>query len=257
MARSDSSSLLRRPRRSRPSSPPTCRPGSARSTAARASGQSCSAMSWLTAKGTASTSATSERGRIDGYAVYRVAGTDPADHWRRGVFLEELCSLSDAAYVALWRYLLGVDLTDELRTYGRPVDEPRPLPVRGPTTVPDHELAGPELAASGRCPTSARPAPLRGGGEARVSSAGPLLSLERRMFRPVGRRRRRGLGRARAKPKPTSPSRSRRWARCTWAPLRSPPWRRSAGPRSTPRGPREQPTGCSPPGAPPFCTTHF
>ena len=38
--------------------------------------------------------------------------------------MEELCSLSDASYVALWRYLLGVDLTEELRTYGRPVDEP-------------------------------------------------------------------------------------------------------------------------------------
>jgi predicted acetyltransferase len=63
-------------------------------------------------------------GRIDGYAIYRVAGTDPADPWRRGVFLEELCSLSDAAYISLWRYLLGIDLTDELRTYGRPVDEP-------------------------------------------------------------------------------------------------------------------------------------
>ena len=55
-------------------------------------------------------------GRIDGYAVYRVAGIDPADHWRRGVFLEELCSLSDVAYTALWRYLLGIDLTEELRT---------------------------------------------------------------------------------------------------------------------------------------------
>jgi predicted acetyltransferase len=65
-----------------------------------------------------------EGGRIDGYAVYRVAGIDPADHWRRGVFLEELCTLSDVAYTSLWRYLLGIDLTEELRTGGRPVDEP-------------------------------------------------------------------------------------------------------------------------------------
>ncbi len=64
-----------------------------------------------------------EGGRIDGYAVYRVAGIDPADHWRRGVFLEELCTLSDVAYTSLWRYLLGIDLTEELRTGGRPVDE--------------------------------------------------------------------------------------------------------------------------------------
>ena len=63
-------------------------------------------------------------GRIDGYAVYRVAPMDPTDHWRRAVFLEELCSLSNESYTSLWRYLLGVDLTEELRTRGRPVDEP-------------------------------------------------------------------------------------------------------------------------------------
>ena len=65
-----------------------------------------------------------EGGRIDGYAVYRVAGIDPADRYRRGVFLEELCSLSGAGYVALWHYLLGIDLSEELRTRGRPLDEP-------------------------------------------------------------------------------------------------------------------------------------
>ena len=53
-----------------------------------------------------------------------MAGIDPADHWRRAVFLEELCTLSDRAYTALWRYLLGIDLAEELRTDGRPVDEP-------------------------------------------------------------------------------------------------------------------------------------
>ena len=65
-----------------------------------------------------------DEGRIDGYAVYRVAGIDPGDRYRRGVFLEELCSVSEAAYAALWTYLLGIDLTEELRTRGRPIDEP-------------------------------------------------------------------------------------------------------------------------------------
>ena len=32
--------------------------------------------------------------------------------------------MSDLAYTSLWRYLLGIDLTEELRTSGRPVDEP-------------------------------------------------------------------------------------------------------------------------------------
>jgi predicted acetyltransferase len=63
-------------------------------------------------------------GQIDGYALYRVAGIDPTDHHRRAVFVEELCSLSDLAYRSLWRYLLDIDLTSELRTRGRPVDEP-------------------------------------------------------------------------------------------------------------------------------------
>ena len=64
------------------------------------------------------------KGRIDAYAVYRVAPIDPADHWRRAVFLDEMCSLSDESYASLWRYLLGIDLTEELRTRSRPVDEP-------------------------------------------------------------------------------------------------------------------------------------
>jgi len=63
-------------------------------------------------------------GSIDGYAIYRVSGIDPVDRFRRAVFLEELCSLSNAAYASLWSFLLGIDLTEELRTRGRPVDEP-------------------------------------------------------------------------------------------------------------------------------------
>ena len=65
-----------------------------------------------------------QRGSIDGYAVYRVAPIEQSDPWRRAVFLEELCSLSDSAYMALWQYLLGIDLTEELRTRSRPIDEP-------------------------------------------------------------------------------------------------------------------------------------
>jgi predicted acetyltransferase len=63
-------------------------------------------------------------GRIDGYAVYRVAPIDPIDRYRRAVFLDDFCSLTDAAYMSLWRYLLGIDLVAELRTGPRPIDEP-------------------------------------------------------------------------------------------------------------------------------------
>ena len=38
--------------------------------------------------------------------------------WRR------CARLSDESYTSLWRYLLGIDLTEELRTRSRPVDEP-------------------------------------------------------------------------------------------------------------------------------------
>ena len=51
-------------------------------------------------------------------------GHRPGDRYRRGVFLEELCAVSEDAYAALWTYLLGIDLTEELRTRGRPIDEP-------------------------------------------------------------------------------------------------------------------------------------
>ena len=66
-----------------------------------------------------------EGGRIDGYAVYRVAGIDPADHYRRGVFLEELCSVSDAGY-ACFVEVPARDRPDRAscaRAAG-PVDEP-------------------------------------------------------------------------------------------------------------------------------------
>lgn len=66
-------------------------------------------------------------GRIDGYAVYRMAPVGPPGRSgpdRRAVFVEEHCALSPLAGRSLWRFLVGVDLTDEVRTRGRPVDDP-------------------------------------------------------------------------------------------------------------------------------------
>lgn len=65
-------------------------------------------------------------GVLDGYAIYSVAA-DPAagpHASERAVELEECCTTSDAAYVALFTYLLGLDLTGRLRTGERPVEEP-------------------------------------------------------------------------------------------------------------------------------------
>jgi predicted acetyltransferase len=64
-----------------------------------------------------------EDGNIDGYVGYEVAAMEDPTSRDRHVAVHELCSLTTAAYVALWGFLLGIDLTVELRAYGRPVDE--------------------------------------------------------------------------------------------------------------------------------------
>lgn len=67
----------------------------------------------------------SEGDRVDGAVSYRVAPVDTAEPWpQRGVFLERFVVTSRAAYVALWGFLLGIDLVKEIRTLGRPMDEP-------------------------------------------------------------------------------------------------------------------------------------
>ncbi len=65
-----------------------------------------------------------EDGRVDGYAGYEVVSMPASDQGPRQVVLHELCSVTDAAYVGLWQFLLGIDLAGELRASGRPVDEP-------------------------------------------------------------------------------------------------------------------------------------
>ncbi|MFZ0173832.1 MAG: GNAT family N-acetyltransferase [Acidimicrobiales bacterium] len=66
-----------------------------------------------------------EAGRLDGYVAYEVAPIEsPAHHGPRRVLVHELCALTPGSYVALWDFLLGVDLTAELVARSRPVDEP-------------------------------------------------------------------------------------------------------------------------------------
>ena len=66
-------------------------------------------------------------------------------------------------YVALWGYLLGVDLTEELRTAGRPVDEPVRYLFEDQRQFRTTRVERPQLAAPGRCAPRPRAAPLRGG----------------------------------------------------------------------------------------------
>lgn len=67
----------------------------------------------------------SEDGRVSGAVAYRVGPIDQAEPWpNRGVFLERFVCVSKQAYAALWNFLLGIDLVKEVRTKGRPLDEP-------------------------------------------------------------------------------------------------------------------------------------
>lgn len=63
-----------------------------------------------------------QAGEPVGYAVYRI-GRDPGVSGRV-LHLVELCALRDSSYLALWSYLLEVDLVDTLVTGHRPTDEP-------------------------------------------------------------------------------------------------------------------------------------
>ncbi|MDA8296586.1 MAG: GNAT family N-acetyltransferase [Actinomycetota bacterium] len=70
-------------------------------------------------------------GEVMGYAIYEVVSNAPAGCAQpeapvaeRVARLVELVALDDAAYRALWSYLIGVDLVATLVTGPRPLDEP-------------------------------------------------------------------------------------------------------------------------------------
>ncbi len=63
-----------------------------------------------------------EDGRVDGYLDYSVR-FDSGDRRQRNIELNVMVTVSLAAYAALWRYLLGVDLISYIEASNRPVDE--------------------------------------------------------------------------------------------------------------------------------------
>ena len=65
-----------------------------------------------------------ENKRVDGYVSYEVVPVHPPAHHPRRLVVHELCAVTSSAYVAVWDFVLGVDLTIELVAAGRPVDEP-------------------------------------------------------------------------------------------------------------------------------------
>jgi predicted acetyltransferase len=64
-------------------------------------------------------------GDADGYATYRIESRpDPATGgWRRFLSVREVVTADPRVRVALWQYLLGVDLVDVVRAY-QPLDDP-------------------------------------------------------------------------------------------------------------------------------------
>lgn len=59
----------------------------------------------------------------DGFAFYEVQRRDE----RSRLFVQDLHAATPQAFVGLWRYLLGVDLVDEIVARSRPLDEPTAL----------------------------------------------------------------------------------------------------------------------------------
>ncbi|MGO9195816.1 MAG: GNAT family N-acetyltransferase [Acidimicrobiales bacterium] len=62
-------------------------------------------------------------GAVLGYAAYRIV-VDASGFRKRSVQVVELCARTPASYVALWSFLVDIDLVPTLEAHGRPVDEP-------------------------------------------------------------------------------------------------------------------------------------
>ncbi len=64
-------------------------------------------------------------GRAAGWALYRIAqeGSTPED-WKKTVKVAEIQAVDDSARRELWRFLLGIDWTDEVTVDGLAVDDP-------------------------------------------------------------------------------------------------------------------------------------
>lgn len=65
-----------------------------------------------------------EQGDARGYVHYRVESALTDDAPAGTVHVEELAAVDVPSYVALWRYVFGIDLITTIVADGRPVDEP-------------------------------------------------------------------------------------------------------------------------------------
>ena len=77
----------------------------------------------------------SERGRVDGFATFRVKGGDQGDIPGSEVQVTEIEASEPSAYAALWRFLLDLDLIRKFKRGHAPVDEPLRYLVADPRMI--------------------------------------------------------------------------------------------------------------------------
>jgi predicted acetyltransferase len=81
-------------------------------------------------------------GSVDGYAIWRVKGGWSASGPSGEVAVTELVAATGEAYVALWRFLLSIDLTRTVKFSFAALDEPLPHLVSNPSALETHVSPG-------------------------------------------------------------------------------------------------------------------
>jgi predicted acetyltransferase len=78
----------------------------------------------------------------DGFAVYRgERNATPEDSWGLALVVEDLHATTIEATAGLWRFVLGVDLTNLVRGWLRPLDEPLELLLADPRHCRTREVS--------------------------------------------------------------------------------------------------------------------
>ena len=64
-----------------------------------------------------------EDGKPEGYVAYKTVGTNDPDG-RKNLKVEEMIGATESAHAALWQFLLGIDLVNEVSVSTMPLDDP-------------------------------------------------------------------------------------------------------------------------------------
>jgi predicted acetyltransferase len=83
-----------------------------------------------------------EAGEALGYVMWRAKEKWDGDLPEGRILVVELMAATPDAYAALWRFVLDLDLTQKIETWGRPVDEPLPWLLKDPRRVQRKQQEG-------------------------------------------------------------------------------------------------------------------